>query len=100
MGVASMAGASPQVGTTPRDPGLPSIVSLPVAPGTIIGDEDHLFWRKGLEVHVRVWELSAPVCYAAQIHAATPLKEPLGVLFMDKQSVDKSLYTKKLQNNP
>ena len=70
---------------------LPQISNMPVTPGTIIGDEDHLFWRKGLEVHVRVWELSDPVCYAAQLHTACPRKKHLGVLYLDKQSVDESL---------
>ena len=70
---------------------LPPVTNLPVAHGTIIGDEKHLFWRKGLEVHVRVWELSDPACYAAQLHTTTPRKKPLGILYMDKQSVDESL---------
>jgi len=61
-----------------------------VAKGTIIGDQEHLFWRKNLEVHIRVWELQKPVCYAAQIHA-TEDKRDLGVVYINKEAVDAAL---------
>ena len=62
-----------------------------IAKGSIIvGDQEHLFWRKNLEVHLRVWELQAPVSYAVQCHA-TDDKRDVGVLYMNKEAVDNAL---------
>jgi hypothetical protein len=63
---------------------------LSVAMGAIVGDEDHLFWRKNLECHVRVWELAEPACYAAQLHTVEG-KRPLGAVYFNKQRVDEAL---------
>jgi hypothetical protein len=61
-----------------------------IAKGNIIGDQEHLFWRQNLEVHVRVWELQDPVCYAIQIHA-TDDKRDIGIVYMNKEAVDNAL---------
>ena len=75
-------------GTTNEENGTD--VAGTIAKGTIVGDQEHLFWRKNLEVHIRVWELQTPACYAAQIHA-TDDKRDLGVVYMNKEAVDTAL---------
>ena len=69
-----------------------------VAKGAIIGDQQHLFWRSNLEVHIRVWELQHPVCYAVQTHA-TEDKRDLGVTYLNKGAVDAALNSKYILNS-
>lgn len=68
-----------------------------VAKGAIIGDQQHLFWRSNLEVHIRVWELQQPACYAVQTHA-TEDKRDLGVTYLNKDAVDAALNGKYILN--